>query len=101
MKVILNKTLLDQCEPAIEDAVTRHDDPSDAVYIKMHLAKPRKNGSIVIDVNSSELAELIDRFEYEIETCAENISDIHYDPYELAYWRSRATSARAFIRKYK
>ena len=102
MKVRLSATLVQQCEPAIEDAVKykSNPQPTDPVYIKMHVAPVAKDGSITIDADSDDLHELLDRFEYEVETCKENIADTS-DRYERGYWLGRLRAAQCFIKKYK
>lgn len=103
MKVRLSATLVEQCEPAMEDAVASQKrgapEITDPVYIKMHLAPGAKDGSVIIDAEEDELAELIDRFDYEIETCKENIADTS-DRYERGYWLGRLRAAQSFIKKY-
>lgn len=103
-KVRLSPTLIQQCEPAMEDAVASQErsrpQETDPVYLKLHMAPAAKDGSVTIEVNGDELYELIDRFEYEIETCKENIADTH-DRTERGYWLGRLRAAQSFIKKYK
>lgn len=102
MKVKITATLLQQCEPAIEDAVKyqANAESTDPVYIKMHHAPGAKDGSVTIDADDADLHELIDRFEYEIETCHDNIADTS-DQYERGYWLGRLRAAQCFVKKYK
>lgn len=104
--VTLSPTLVQQCWPAVEDAIAnvsddnRPRDPSDPVYLKISYGKRAKNGGIEIEVTDDELAELISRFDFEIETCHENIADTS-DRSEKGYWLARLRAAQCFIKKYR
>jgi hypothetical protein len=93
---------MQQCEPAMEDAVANLSrdwkDPTDPTYLKLHHAPGRK-GYVTIDADADDLAELLDRFDYEIETCRDNITDTG-DSYERGYWLGRLRAAQCFIKKY-
>lgn len=102
-KVRLSPTLVQQCEPAMEDAVAgqarQKPQETDSVYLKLHGAPGTKDGSVTIEVTADELHELLDRFDYEIETCKENIADTS-DRTERGYWLGRLRAAQSFIKKY-
>jgi len=103
-KVRVSAALMDQCEPAIEDAVANlargEPQSTDPVYLKLHHASSAKDGSVTIEADEADLHELLDRFDFELETCKDNIADTS-DPYERNYYRARLRAAKAFIKRYR
>lgn len=96
MKLRISTTVLDEVEPAIEDAVKNvargTPDPSDPVYLKLHAAPWKKSG-ILIDADPQEVKELLSRASYKIEVAQDNMSD------EPAFWRGQLAAWRALIKQ--
>lgn len=104
MKTYLMKisyTMLDEMEPGICDAVRNRDrntpDPSDPVYIKIHEADLRrdydKNGDLSVELDASDLREIISRFDYYLDCFRDSYRD------EPKQYLGLVSSAKAAIRR--
>jgi hypothetical protein len=98
MKITITPTILEEvnetCGEAVERIGTDRVDPSDPVYIKIANA-PRTKSGCVIDADSTEVAELRSRAEFDIEVCKENLGE----GCDLPYWRGRLAAYRALLKQ--
>lgn len=101
MQIRITNALLRELEQTLEYTKRRQGtgkpDPSDPVYLKI-LAAPKGKTGCVIDADAADVAELLSRAEYDIETCDDNITDTTIFA-EKAYWMGRKRSYKALIRQ--
>lgn len=94
-------------EDPITDSLARSadgpQDPSDAVYLKVHAAMQARKGvgPVVIAADVEDLRELKSRSEYEVGSqgvCQENIAD-STSFVDRAYWLGRQRAYRALLKQ--
>lgn len=101
MKLLITNALLEDMQPAIEDALRNAQGNSqiqstDQTYLKIQNGRQLKRG-VEIEADEDDLKELVARGHYKIEVAKENLSE--YPSTDAFYYRGQVRAWEALIRR--